>query len=226
MQSVVVIILLLGTLTFALKLSLRRPLWWWLWAVVAAVATGLAWPLAAAQSKTQIADFLQNPALMADAAVMITLEVALMVAYCWSAVGSRQSAIGRRRWMKVLLEFFPGVVFFLTLFSLLTYLLFTLTGASFPLVSWGMAAGILLLVPTLAWLFRWLLPEGELRLELLFVLNLIIGALGIVATVNGRTAVRGIASPQWPQLASVVALCLAAAAVGLLLYRKKKKHRH
>lgn len=226
MEAVIVVILALGVLSTSLKLGFHRPRWWWVWGAVVAVGTGLAWPLAATQSKTQLADFLQNPAMMGDAAVLLTLEVALMLAWC---IADRQPADGRWRWLRRaargMLAVFPGVVSLLALFSLLTHLTFSLTGTSFALISWSLAAAVLVAMPALTWLLRWLLPERELRLELLFMLNLGIGALGIVATVNGRTAVEGSASVDWLQLASVAALCLLGLAAGLLL-RKRKTHKN
>ncbi len=224
METVVVVILALGVLTTSLKLGFHRPRWWWVWAAVVAVGTGLAWPLAATQSKTQLADFLQNPVMMGDTAVLLTLEVVLMLAWCLT---DGQPAAGRWRWMRKvvggMLALFPGVVSLLAIFSLLTYLVFSLTGTAFALISWGLAAAVLLAMPALTWLLRLLLPERELRLELLFMLNLGIGALGIVATVNGRTAVEGTASPNLAQLAALVALCLAGTASGWLIWKKKHK---
>jgi len=226
MEAVIVVILALGVLSTSLKLGFHRPRWWWVWGAVVAVGTGLAWPLAATQSKTQLADFLQNPAMMGDAAVLLTLEVALMLAWC---IADRQAEDGRWRWLRRaargMLAVFPGVVSLLALFSLLTHLTFSLTGTSFTLISWSLAAAVLVAMPALTWLLRWLLPERELRLELLFMLNLGIGALGIVATVNGRTAVEGSASVDWLQLASVAALCLLGLVAGLLL-RKRKTHKN
>ena len=216
MEAVVLVILLLGTLVFALKLSLRAPRWWWVWAAVLALATGLAAPVASHQSKTQIADFLQSPALMADAAVLLTLEVALVVAYCWLAV-SPEPAKRTGRWARRLLEFFPGSVVFLALFSLLVWLMFTLTGTAFSLIAWLLAAAVLAVIPALAGLLRWLLPDPSLRLELLFMTALLMGMLGVVATVNGRTAVASSAAVEWLPLLAVVLLVLLGLAAGLLI---------
>ena len=226
MQTVVVAILTLGVLCCTVKLSLLPPWARLLWGTLAALATGLAAPLAAAQSKTQLADFLANPAAMADAAVLITLEVALTVAYCIAA-----PTTPKPRWLarvgRTLLAAFPGAVVFAALFALLTSLMFTLTGTPFALTAWGMAALVWVLLPTLAWAARTLLPERNLRLELLFLSSLLMGALAIVATVNGRTAVESTAAVDWPQLLTVVALTAAGIATGLALHRRRKqKHIH
>ena len=53
-----------------------------------------------------------------------------------------------------------------------------------------------------------LIPEKEIRLELLFMINLLIAALGIVATVNGRTAATGTNHVEWTALAGVFAILI------------------
>jgi len=116
-----------------------------------------------------------------------------------------------------LLEFFPGSVVFLALFSLLVWLMFTLTGTSFSLIAWLLAAAVLAVIPALAWLLRWLLPDPSLRLELLFMTALLMGMLGIVATVNGRTAVAASAEVEWLPLLAVALLALLGLAAGLLI---------
>ena len=228
MQSVVIILLLLGTLSFAVKLSLKKLWQWIVWAVLTALATGLSWPIASAQSKTQIADFLQSPTMMADASVLLTLEVGLMVAYCIMAGAEADASVSQKPLRKVgrwLLEAFPGLTVFVAIFAVLTQLMFTLTGTSFALTSWLTAAGVLVLVSALAWVVGMLLPERTLRLELLFVVNLVMGGLGIVATVNGRTAVEGNATVGWMQLLTVVGLCLVGVVAGLAIRKFKSRDR-
>ena len=57
-----------------------------------------------------------------------------------------------------------------------------------PLVSWSLAAAVSVFIVLGIWAMRRLVPEEELRLELLFLANAVIAALGVIATVNGRTA--------------------------------------
>lgn len=228
MQSVVMIILLLGTLSFLLKQSFHRPWWWVSWGGVAAVTACLVWPLAANQSRTQIADFLQTPDAMANSAVLLTVEVVLMVAYCIGKGGERKT---RKRTkletlLQLLLNGFPGMVFFLSIFALLTSLMFSLTGMSFKLISWTMGGVVAVGVPLFTWLVLRLMPDETLRLEMLFTVNLIIGALGVVATVNGRTAVEGTAAIEWASLLGVLALCILGTAVGLIWHWRSSKKTH
>ena len=167
---------------------------------------------------------------MADASVLLTIEVALMVAYCIAAGSTCRTASTEpprhaplRRAARFFLAFFPGLTVFVALFALQTQLIFSLPGVSFSLTSWLMAVAVLLIVPIAAWGIHSLLPEHTLRLELLFVLNLIMLGLGIVATVNGRTAVVGNAQVEWGALLGVVALCIAGLAAGLLIRRIRSR---
>ena len=70
--------------------------------------------------------------------------------------------------------------------------MFWLTGVSFTAIAYGLAFVVLLAIPALTWGVKWLIPEKELRLEVFFLSNALIAILGIIATVNGRTAVAGI----------------------------------
>lgn len=80
-----------------------------------------------------------------------------------------------------------------------------------------MAGGVLVLVPAGSFLLRRLLPEKELRLELLFLANALIAILGIIATVNGRTAVKGISEVNWEALAALVGLLAVGTLLGMIV---------
>ena len=71
----------------------------------------------------------------------------------------------------------------------------------------------------LAWVFKELLPEEDMRLELLALINMLIAILGVIATVNGRTAAVGTNSVEWAALAAVFGLLAIGAAAGLIIYR-------
>ena len=97
--------------------------------------------------------------------------------------------------------------------------LFAFPGVSFALISWCMAAAVLVLLPLAVWGVRKLIPEKEIRLELLFLSNALTAALGIIATVNGTTASESVDSVDYLATAAVLALVLVGAALGFLLYR-------
>lgn len=220
METVVFVLMILVCFNFMLKQTYRKPLSVGLIAAVCALFVGLMWPYAIEQSKTQIADWLANPALMLDTAVLLTIEVALQMSFCMLAAHVQTTGPIRRRTLRLYkaLRWFPGILIFPTLFCALVALIFAFPGTSFPLVAWSMAAGVLVLVPAGSWLLRRLLPEKDVRLELLFLANALIAVLGIVATVNGRTAVTAESPVDWMALLGLTGIVLAGTLAGMAVY--------
>ena len=231
METVVFVLMILVCFSFMLKQTYRKNRSVAVIAVVCALFTGLMWPYAIEQSKTQIADWLADTALMLDTAVLLTLEVILQMTFCMLAAHVQTSGPLRKRtlWMYRALRWFPGILIFPVLFSALVALIFAFPGVSFSLLSWSMAAGILILIPAGTWLLRRVMPEKDVRLELLFLVNALIAVLGVVATVNGRTAVAGISGADWSALAALIVIVVLRALAGFVAYRiklKKKAKKH
>ncbi len=225
METVVKLAMVLVSLSFVLKLTgykLRQLL---LMALLCALFVGFSWQFAAEQSKTAIASWLSDRELMQDIAVLMTLDVALQMAYCLMAVNLMNSGPLKRRTILVykLLRLFPGIMVFLVLFSLLVSCVFAFPGVSFSLISWCMAAAVLVLLPLAVLGVRKLLPEKEIRLELLFLSNALTAALGVIATVNGTTASESVDSVDYPATIAVIGIVLLGAALGFLLYRIKSR---
>lgn len=221
METVVKLAMVLVSLSFVLKLTgykLRQLL---LMALLCALFVGFSWQFAAEQSKTAIASWLSDRELMQDIAVLMTLDVALQMAYCLMAVNLMNSGPLKRRTILVykLLRLFPGIMVFLVLFSLLVSCVFAFPGVSFSLISWCMAAAVLVLLPLAVLGVRKLLPEKEIRLELLFLSNALTAVLGVIATVNGTTASESVDSVDYLATVAVLGLVLVGAAAGFLLYR-------
>lgn len=229
MQTLVFVLMLLVCFNFLLKQTYNKR-----WAVgittlACALWTGLSWPYAILQSKTQIADWLANPALMLDTSVILSVEICMQLAFCLLAVHLMTGGTVPRRtlWIYRFLRWFPGFLIFPVLFSGLVALIFSFPGASFSLLAWSMAGGVLLGIPLCTVLLRRLLPEKEIRLELLFLTHALTAILGIVATVNGRTAMDGTGDVDWKAFLGLSGLIVAGGFLGLLLYRyrlsKRKK---
>ena len=225
METVVLVMMIVVCFNYLLKQTWRKPFFVAFSAVVCALLVGLAWPWAIEQSKNQIAGWLADSALMLDMAVLLTLEVALQMTFC--VVAAHIHTAGRVKpsvvWIYRLLRWFPGLLVFPVLFSLLVAAIFALPGVSFPLVAWSLAAVVAVVIPLGRWALKHLLPEKEIRLELLFLTNALIAILGIIATVNGRTAVAGITSVDWPSLGGVMAFVAAGLLLGMAAFRIKQK---
>jgi len=223
-ETVVLVIILLVCFNFVLKQTYRK-----LWMVGAisllcALFVAFAWPWAIEQSKSQIQDWLNNPQLMLDTAVVLFIEVVIQMAYCLMAVHLMNTGKVRRRTLFIykLLRWFPGLLIFPVLFHIETQCMFWLTGMEFSTVAYGLAAIVFVVIPLFTWAIKWLIPEKELRLEIFFLSNALIAILGIIATVNGRTAVAGISEVNWAALACMAGLTLLCAIVGFIFYRMKK----
>ncbi len=210
MELVVVIIMALVSLSFLLRLT-RLPIaiQMVLIAMIAFVPV-FGFELASEQSKTQIADWINTPALMLDVSVWLTVDVALQLAAC---VLSDRARAG------IMLKYFPGILIFPTVFSLLTYLLFLLPGIEFSTIGYGLGIGLIFVIPMLARVVKYFLPEDELRLELIFLINIVIAALGVVATVNGTTKAAGSNDFNLPALGVFAAMMLAGLGVGVIIFR-------
>ena len=225
METVVLVMMTVVCFNYLLKQTWRKPFFVALSAVVCALFVGLAWPWAIEQSKNQIAGWLADSALMLDLAVLLTLEVALQMTFCVVAAHIHTAGRVKPSIVRIyrLLRWFPGLLVFPVLFSLLVAAIFALPGVSFPLTAWSLAAVVAAVIPLGRWALKHLLPEKEIRLELLFLTNALIAILGIIATVNGRTAVAGITSVDWPSLGGVMAFVAAGLLLGMAAFRIKQK---
>lgn len=225
MESVVLVMMILVCFNYILKQTYRKVYSIAFSAIVCALFVGLMWPYAIEQSKSQISDWLANSALMLDIAVILTLEVAVQMAFC--VLSAHIQTSGKVKpitiWVYRVLRWFPGVLIFPVLFSLLVSAIFALPGVSFLLIAWFLAAIVFIVIPLAAWGVKWLLPEKEIRLELLFLSNALIAILGVIATVNGQTAVAGISDVDWKALGGVVSLLICGLALGIIAYRIKLK---
>lgn len=225
MESVVLVMMILVCFNYILKQTYRKVYSIAFSAIVCALFVGLMWPYAIEQSKSQISDWLANSALMLDIAVILTLEVAVQMAFC--VLSAHIQTSGKVKpitiWVYRVLRWFPSVLIFPVLFSLLVSVIFALPGVSFSLVAWVLAAIVFIVIPLAAWGVKWLLPEKEIRLELLFFSNALIAVLGVIATVNGQTAVAGISDVDWKALGGVVSLLICGLVLGIIAYRIKLK---
>ncbi|MBD5323544.1 MAG: hypothetical protein HDS02_01725 [Bacteroides sp.] len=223
METAIIILMLLVATGFLLKLACARPLVMVAVGVVCALFVGLAWPWAADRSRAQIADWLSRPDLMRDTSVLLCLDVAVSMAYCIMAASLRSGSKVKKSTLAAyrLLRLYPGLTVFMVLFFLLVAAIFSFPGCEFSTVAWILAAVVAVAVPALSLGMRWLVPEKELRLEIMFLLNMFIAMLAVVTTVNGTTAVAGVESVEWLPLAGVLLIVAAGAFCGYLLKRRK-----
>lgn len=225
METVVLVMMILVCFNYMLKQTYRKIYSVVFSAAVCALFVGLMWPYAIEQSKSQISDWLADSSLMLDIAVILTLEVAIQMSFC--ILSAHIQISGKVKpitiWVYHILRWFPGVLIFPVLFSLLVSAIFALPGVSFSLVTWVLAAIVFVAIPLGSWGIKWLLPEKDIRLELLFLANALIAILGVIATVNGQTVVAGISEVDWSALGGIVVLLILGLVTGVIAYRIKFK---
>lgn len=227
MENVVLVMMILVCFNYLLKQTYRKRYAVFFSAAVCALFVGFMWRYAIEQSKSQISGWLANSALMLDIAVILTIEVSIQMTFCILSAHIQTSGKVKPLiiWAYRILRWFPGVLIFPVLFSMLVSAIFALPGTSFSFVAWALAAVVFVFIPVGSWGVRRLLPEKEIRLELLFLSNAMIAILGIIATVNGRTAVAGISEVNWNALGGVSILLIIGFAAGIVSYRTKIKQR-
>lgn len=221
MEILVMIIMLLVGFTFLLKLTFHNAVGIAMTTVVIALFAGLSWEWASGMSKTQITDWLSRPDLMLDTAVLLAIDVMCQIAFCILAVSHEGGERLSRTLSAIykLLLWVPGILIFPVLLSILTTLVFSLTGVDFQFIGWGLALALTVVTPILALGLKWLFPDVDSRLELMFFISLLILALGIVTTVNGRTAAVGTNEVHPDALAAIIALVLLGSLAGIIINR-------
>lgn len=223
MEIVVTIIMLMVGFNFILKLTYHRLAGVLVTCAVATLFVLLVEGEATGQSKTRISDWLNRSELMLDTSVVLTVDVFFQVSFCIIVAkrlaGETLTRTGRI--ILILTQWFPGLLIFLTLFAVLVEMIFSFPGVDFTTVTWSTAAAVLVGGPLLCYCVKLILPENDMRLELMFVVNAITAILGVIATVNGRTAVKGTNTVEWIPLAGVLLLLAAGAAIGYLINKRR-----
>lgn len=223
METVVILIMFMVGLSFVLKLTFMRPWQMLAEAIILAFVTISTTDIAISQSKIQISEWLQTPDLMLYLAVILTIDVTLQIAFCLFMINKPDKLKGRI--IKSLLLYIPGLLIFPVSFYLLVQIIFSNAGMDFDNLGYCLGIAIVIMIPLLAYGVRYLLPEKSERLELIFYINCIIGLLGIIATVNGRTATAGVNEVNINSLLAIIGIAVTGSILGYLLFRKNQnKH--
>lgn len=224
MHTLVIVLMLLVVFSTLLKLTFLK--YWQMGgiALICTVFTGLAWPWAIEQSRSQIEAWLDNQQLMLDTSVVLTIEVVCQLSYSILAARlmDKNEIIGRRTlFLYRLLRIFPGILVLPVIFAMEVSAIYAFTGVRFAVIAWLLAAIIFLLLSGGSMIARWVVPEKDLRLEIFFLVNVLIMVLGIVCTVNGTTQFQGTDDIEWLALAASMGLLLLCASIGYITNKIK-----
>lgn len=220
MELIISVLMLFIVMNCVLKVSFWK---WWqaaLFGGLCGVFVVLTYPYAILQSKTQIADYLRNTVALQDMAVIITIESVICFAYC---VAVLRGWFGQQeKWWVKPLKWYPSLLIFPVLFYLQTELIFSFSGVSFTVLSYGFAVAVAVLLPLLCVLFRYLLPEKDLRLEVHFLVSLFVCVIGLLTTVNGNVTYQAVEEPtNWKALAVSFGLFLILFLIGMVWNKLK-----
>lgn len=213
MEQIILILMLFIVINCAFKLSLWK---WWqagVYGLIVAIFTILSCPYAILQSKTQIADYLQNTVALQNMAVVITLESALCFGFC---VTYLRGFYGKRNpWWAKLLWWYPSLLLFPVLFYGLIEAIFAFVGIPFTSVAYIIAAMAFVAVLAFPALIRYLIPEKDLRLEIHFLTSLFVCILGLLTTVNGKTVYAAVDEPiNWSAIILAISLFVGLFIIG------------
>ena len=209
MEILVFILMMLVVLNCAMKTSL--------WTLGPRLAFALLlgafayWSIdyAVMQSKTQIDNWLHREDVLQDMAIIVTLESAIGVMYCFSCFTDDVKR-PRRRFIRLLLHAYPSLLVFPVVFYGLTKLLFLQAGMDFSTTSLIYAIAVMAVSLLCAALARWLLPPKDLRIEAHLWLTVMVCVLSLLLTQNGEIIYRSnVRAVDWTS----VALTMAAAAI-------------
>ncbi len=193
MELVIQILMLFIVVNVILKTSFWK---WWqtaLFSLICALFVVWMQSYAIQQSKTQIADYLQDTVALQNAAVLITVESTICFGFCFAAL---RDMFGKtaKKWVKPF-YWYPGLLIFPVLFYVLTQSIFSLPGTAFSTISYGLAAMTVITLPLLSYGIKQLIPESELRLEIHFLVSLFVCILGLITTVNGNVTYAAVKEP-------------------------------
>ena len=225
MTTVVLILMILVCFNFLLKQTFVTRNVLAITTLVLGIFATLMWQVAIEQSKTQIIDWLHDTALMRNIAAILSIDVVVQLTFCIFTVrsaGSQGNTLRSRIIAKGLL-FYPGFIIFPVVFALLVQLIFLTPGVSFTLVSTSLGVAILFAVPLGRMALRTILPESDLRLEILFLSNVLVALVGIVATVNGETQNAPVNTVDTASLIGFVVLLFIGGVIGFMWNRWQEK---
>jgi uncharacterized membrane protein len=170
------------------------------------------------QSYTSFDSLLSNSKLLVNFSVWQVIESILGI-FISIALIRKMMVIEEKQWINSL-KYIPGIICFVALFYLQSYLFLVIRTESFILLALAIAIGLGLFITLLAIGFKWLIHEYDLRCEIKFLLHVlqIIVASILYISVSGLPINK---LPEYGSLPSLGWLGLLAgicAIIGYLLY--------
>ena len=225
MSSLIVSIMVLACLTHILKQTCMALYMSVVYSAVSALFICFIWPFAIEQSTSRISDWLSDSALMLNIAVILVINVIIQISFCVLDVqiGTSTKVHKKLSFIYNILRWMPDPLIFPVLFLLFVSAIFSFPGRPFRQTAALLAVSVFVAVPALVLAIKRLLPDSSIRLELLFLANLLIAILGIVASVNGKTSVACTNQVNWVALTGISVLAILGTVCGIIYHTVKKR---
>ena len=226
MEMLVFILMMLVVLNCGMKTSL----WTFLPRLAFALLLGgfSYWSIdyAEMQSKTQIDNWLHREDVLQGIAIIVTLESAIGLMYCFSCLND-DGKRPRRRFIRLLLHAYPSLLIFPVVFYGLTKLLFLHVGMDFSTTSLIYAIAVIAVSLSCATLARWLLPPKDLRIEAHLWLTVMVCVLSLLLTQNGEIIYRSnVKTVDWTSMVLTLTAAAIVMTVGFIGSKMKWKSKN
>lgn len=156
------------------------------------------------QSKTQIDNWLHREDVLQGIAIIVTLESAIGLMYCFSCLND-DGKRPRRRFIRLLLHAYPSLLIFPVVFYGLTKLLFLHVGMDFSNTSLIYAIAVIAVSLSCATLARWLFTK----------LGPVLGLIGTLISMS--PALVGLSTGDISGMAYNMQVVFSATVVGLVI---------
>lgn len=180
-----------------LSCTFKLSQWGWTARIVfgALLAAFVVWSeqYAVQQSKTQLADYLDNITALQNMAVVVTIDSVFCFGYAfcyfqdmYTTKQSDMAATKKNHWWLTILKWYSSLLMFPVTFYAFTQTLFVAVGVDFSTTTWAFAAACLVGLPLIAEGCKWLVPEQDGRVEMQLLSGCFVCVLGLISTESGK----------------------------------------
>jgi len=226
MEMLFLMLMLLVVFNSAMKMSLW-PLWPRL-AFTLLLGAFAYWSIdyAVIQSKTQIDDWLHSETVLQGIVILVTIESAINVLFCFSRFNDEENKRGRK-YLRLLLHAYPSLLVFPVVFYGITKFLFLQAGMDFSTIGLVYAIAVIVIIALCAELAKRLLPANDQRVEAHLWLTVMVCLLSLLLTQKGEIVYRtNVKAVDWTSMALTLAAAVLIIAIGCMGNRIKWKSRN
>lgn len=164
-------------------------------------------------SKADISAMLSNHEALTGISLLISLEMALLVFWCFLGFAKSQSRLAK------ILKWHPCLFILPIIWYVQAQAIFFFPGIEFRLIAFISAAFALIILTAGPYMLRLLIPESDIRKELLFIISIIALLLTSIAPAQGTPLFPQTLNPEWGGLLTLLALSAILALFGYLCNR-------